>query len=246
VSQRTRVVLAALVTVAALGLLAATSGPSGSESSVEADPPATSIDPEAAADIGPEPKGVSAPVPSISAPAPQVPVGPVGEFHTVAAGGAVVGTGPLRTYHVEVEAATGVDPEAFGAAVGAILADPRSWIGDGSVSFQRVPSGGSITVTLATPGTTDEICLPLNTAGIFSCREGDRVVINLNRWLQGTTDWDGSLDDYRAMVINHEVGHALGHGHQGCPGPGQLAPVMMQQTKGLDGCVGNPWPFPEG
>lgn len=80
-------------------------------------------------------------------------------------------------------------------------------------------------------------------AGRLSCREGDRVIINLTRWLEGTTDWDGSLADYRAMVINHEVGHALGHGHLGCPGPGQLAPVMMQQTKGLDGCVGNPWPF---
>ena len=173
-----------------------------------------------------------------------LPVGPVGEFLPAATSGGTVGTGPVRTYDVEVEAATGVDPVGFAGAVEAILADPRSWIADGSVAFQRVPEGGSFTVTLATPPTTDQICLPLNTAGILSCREGDRVIINLTRWLEGTTDWDGSLEDYRAMVINHEVGHALGHGHLGCPGPGQLAPVMMQQTKGLDGCVGNPWPFP--
>ncbi|MCB1006158.1 MAG: DUF3152 domain-containing protein [Acidimicrobiales bacterium] len=173
-----------------------------------------------------------------------LPVGAVGEFLPAAAPGGTVGTGPPRTYDVEVEAATGVDPVGFAEAVEAILADARSWIGDGSVAFQRVPAGGSFTVTLATPPTTDQICLPLNTAGILSCREGDRVIINLTRWLEGTTEWDGSLEEYRAMVINHEVGHALGHGHLGCPGPGQLAPVMMQQTKGLDGCIGNPWPFP--
>lgn len=34
------------------------------------------------------------------------------------------------------------------------------------------------------------------------------------------------LERYRRYVINHE----FGHGHATCSGPGELAPVMMQQT----------------
>ena len=45
------------------------------------------------------------------------------------------------------------------------------------------------------------------------------------------------------MVVNHETGHWLGHGHLGCPGPGP-APVMMQQSKGRGACSFNPWPLP--
>ena len=49
---------------------------------------------------------------------------------------------------------------------------------------------------------------------------------------------------YRHMVVNHETGHWLGHGHLGCAGRGRPAPVMMQQSKGLAGCRHNPWPLP--
>jgi hypothetical protein len=51
------------------------------------------------------------------------------------------------------------------------------------------------------------------------------------------------LRDYRHMVVNHEAGHFLGFGHANCGGPGQLAPVMQQQSINLQGCQHNPWPL---
>ena len=75
----------------------------------------------------------------------------------------------------------------------------------------------------------------------WSCNTGARVVLNADRWRWMTPTYTDRVQ-YRAYLVNHEVGHSLGLGHVGCPGPGRPAPVMMQQSKSLGGCQINPWP----
>jgi hypothetical protein len=171
---------------------------------------------------------------------------PTDRFVTAPGASAVAGTGPLRTYAVEVEQGIPIDPSAFAASVDATLADRRGWTAPGGLSLRRVGPGGSpgFRVRLATPATVDAHCAPLQTNGVYSCRQGADVMINAVRWFEGAAESHLSLADYRHYVISHEVGHALGHGHVGCPSPGAVAPVMMQQTKGLAGCTPNPWPYP--
>jgi len=80
----------------------------------------------------------------------------------------------------------------------------------------------------------------------YSCNVGRYVIINQDRWLGATSSWNnagGTLRDYRHMVVNHETGHWLGHGHANCGGSGQPAPLMQQQSIDLQGCKFNPWPL---
>lgn len=162
----------------------------------------------------------------------------------------VYGTGPLRRFVVEVEDGIGVDGAGFAAAVEATLSDPRGWGNGGRMSVQRVgaaeAAAGSydFRVSLVSPGSMERYCPGVGTGGYTSCRYGERAVINLARWETAVPDYEGDIPTYRQYVVNHEVGHALGNGHQPCPGPGQVAPVMHQQTLGLDGCTKNAWPFP--
>lgn len=57
-------------------------------------------------------------------------------------------------------------------------------------------------------------------------------VLNAWRWVNGAPAYRDDLVNYRRYLISHEFGHALGTPHEGCPAAGELAPVMMRQTKG--------------
>lgn len=188
--------------------------------------------------------------PSPSSSPPRVPASGPGTFTTAQAHGSRVGSGPLRRYRVQVE--KGIDISAKGAAaeIEAILAHPRGWAAHGRGSFQLVSSkaDADFVIRIATPATADRLCLAqgLNTHGELNCETTDGVVVNLRRWVLGSPTFDGPPAEYRHLVINHEVGHEIGiHHHLGCSGPGRPAPVMMQQIKGLDGCVSNAWPYDE-
>lgn len=155
------------------------------------------------------------------------------------------GRGPLRRYYVEVEAGIRIDRRWFARRVHQILADRRSWGGTGRVSFQRVGlrRTAHFRVALVTPSTTDRLCYPYITGGIYSCANGGRAVLNLMRWRRGADAYRRNLRGYRIYLVNHEVGHLLGHAHRYCPAAGARAPVMMQQTKGVGSCRANPWPL---
>ncbi|MFG1805767.1 DUF3152 domain-containing protein [Streptomyces sp. NPDC049040] len=175
-----------------------------------------------------------------------VPKSGSGSFTTARASGSASGRGIIRRYKVEVEG--GITLSATDAAheIADVLANPRGWTADGHDGFQLVSTGrADFVIKIATPDTVDSICgaAGLLTRGEVNCDVGATVVVNLKRWMLGSPEFDGPIEDYRALIINHEVGHRIGHHHEGCPGPGRPAPVMMQQIKGLKGCTANQWPY---
>ncbi|HSX29560.1 MAG TPA: DUF3152 domain-containing protein [Candidatus Saccharimonadales bacterium] len=151
--------------------------------------------------------------------------------------------GKTYTYCVKAAEVDASNLPGLEAKLRAAYADARGWNLGGLIVFTQVSSGCDYTVWLAASTIMPSfgpIC-----DSQWSCMPGSAVVINFDRW-QGASDaWNaagGSLDDYRSMVINHESGHWLGFGHANCPGAGQPAPVMQQQSINLQGCVFNPWP----
>ncbi|WP_327288880.1 DUF3152 domain-containing protein [Streptomyces sp. NBC_01198] len=179
-----------------------------------------------------------------------------GAFETVPGHQAAPGKGKVMTFRVDVEKGLPLDPGLFSDTVFKTLNDSRSWGHGGTMTFERVSTGqADIVVTLASPGTTAKWCARSGldtTVDNVSCDAAStpRTMINAYRWAQGAQTYGPHLmHAYRQMLINHEVGHRLGHGHVGCPRNGAPAPVMMQQTKflSLNGgptCRPNAWPFP--
>ncbi|MEV7867996.1 DUF3152 domain-containing protein [Streptomyces sp. NPDC088124] len=166
------------------------------------------------------------------------------------------GKGQKVRYRVDIENGLGLDGALFAEAVQKTLNDRRSWAHNGEMAFERISSGEpDFVITLASPGTTAVWCAKsgLDTSiDNVSCDSAatDRVMINAFRWAQGAETFGAkAMFGYRQMLINHEIGHRLGHSHVNCRTPGALAPVMQQQTKTLDidgvKCRPNPWVYPD-
>ena len=147
------------------------------------------------------------------------------------------------------------DLTEFANMVFSTLNDPRGWPRAG-VIFQENegadpntdPNACSMTLTLAAADQMTSFSTECSDE--YSCRVGNDVVINVDRWNNATEGWlnaGGTVERYRTMVINHEVGHRLGHldNELTCPAVNQPAPLMQQQSMDLLGCTPNEWPLDE-
>jgi hypothetical protein len=146
------------------------------------------------------------------------------------------------TYQVETRGHITTSLKEFRAQAQQTYEDARGWRSSG-IQFTPVAHGGSFTLVLAQASLVPSFSS--GCSSMWSCRVGRYVIINQDRWKNASPAWNAAhlaLRDYRHMVVNHETGHWLGLHHANCPGPGRLAPVMQQQSKGLQGCRFNPFP----
>ena len=149
-------------------------------------------------------------------------------------------------YGIRIEPSLGLDPLCIKNLLFLILNNDLGWTNVAEKSFQLTSAEESDYVYIfASPNKTDELCAPIETNSIYSCRNENNIVLNFFRWQEGAVDFKNDMETYRIYLINHETGHILGWGHVGCPKEGAVAPVMMQQSKGTDGCIPYGWPVYE-
>ena len=154
---------------------------------------------------------------------------------------------PAKTtnaYTVRVETSAQVDADDAARTIQKVLDDPRSWAGFGNNNFRLVadPEQAKLTITIASPATTDALCGPsAKTQGLYSCRRGDAIVLNSDRWHYMVPNFN-NLDEYRAFLVNHHTGEFLGQRLAFCAKKSEPAPAMAQQDRDLDGCLPNAWP----
>ncbi|CAA9268989.1 MAG: hypothetical protein AVDCRST_MAG41-2835, partial [uncultured Corynebacteriales bacterium] len=186
----------------------------------------------------PAPRTTPAPAPSTEA---AIPRSASGRLAAVPGDVAPAGPGAPLRYTLKIEAGLPLDTAAVARQVHGILTDRRGWQPIEGIAFARTTGAADFELIIASPDLTDRLCYPLDTIGQLSCRNGDKVILNARRWATGVP-WYPDMGAYRTYLVNHEVGHRLGHGHKPCPAAGAPAPVMVQQSKSLYGCKANPWP----
>ena len=150
-------------------------------------------------------------------------------------------------WSLQLDPSLGLDAAGTAAEVTAALHHPRGWARQRRLVQVEQPALADIRILIAGRDVVKRLCTE---AGLemdrpSSCWTGRYAAIDGQLWRHGVP-WFDDLATYRDYAINHEVGHGVGRHHERCPGAGEPAPVMVQQTLGLDGCLPNPWPFPGG
>lgn len=155
------------------------------------------------------------------------------------------GASTMRTYCTAVDGVSASELTDLVGKLAATYADTRGWNNHGKIAFKHVQSGCDYKVVIAAPSLMTSygaIC-----DDYYNCQVGNSVIVNNDRWLYATDPWNKTgqnLETYRLLIINHETGHRLGfRDNPTCPGAGQPAPVMMQQSIDLKGCTFNTWPL---
>ncbi len=159
----------------------------------------------------------------------------------------VTGTGQKDfKYKIEVWGTVLADVGDFRTKVAETLSDERGWVRAGLSFTETTGDDYDVVIALSDAATLDTIA---GCSGDLSCTTWhNQVIINDLRWRGGTTASNAagmSQRDYQHMVVNHEMGHWLGHyAHiESCPNGGP-APIMLQQSTGLRGCDSfNAWPL---
>ncbi len=148
------------------------------------------------------------------------------------------------TYCVNARGVSDSYLDGLKVKLASVYADLRGWNLDGQVVFNYGTANCDFTVWMSSPAQMTSFGAVCDS--YWNCDVGQNVIINVDRWNSTSDAWKqygGSLEDYHTMAINHETGHMLGFGHNTCPAPGALAPVMMQESIDLQGCVFNIWPL---
>ncbi|MDF7663273.1 DUF3152 domain-containing protein [Bifidobacterium sp. ESL0763] len=127
------------------------------------------------------------------------------------------------------------------------LNNPKGWPRAGATFTLGSADAGNCDFTMYLAQANQMTTFSADCSDEYSCRVGDDVIVNEDRWNGATKQLIKAgltLQRYREMVINHEVGHRLGHidNEQTCAGPGKPAPLMQEQSMALDGCKPNEWP----
>jgi hypothetical protein len=140
------------------------------------------------------------------------------------------------TYSVVVDPDVNFSLQDFAIDVAICLADPNGWESKGYRFFQ-VRRNPQVMIRLTSRAGLRKV----GCDETLSCAEvgGNEILINADNWKNGSARSGQDLNGYRQYVISHEMGHILGQGHAKCLAKGQLAPIMLQQTLGLRGCLPN-------
>ena len=143
-------------------------------------------------------------------------------------------------YHISIQDGLKRSLKHFGDFVENVLTDKRTWK---RYKFERTlnKSEAKFKIILTKPSNIYNLC---NMKGL-SCTNmiTKDVFINSNRWFNGSKPSKLGLNEYRKYLINHEVFHALGGGHNVCK-ENEICPVSHQHTIGIPkNSKSNSWPL---